>query len=195
MTVQCKRVFTCAKLARQKKCSWAFKKALNINCKRPLTRWQQNGLVKNSCRRSCRNCVGTFLWFWNTLNFLQYVKYKYLKKLFFKLTTLSSNCLLTAPNADIEPYLKETMQSQVGKYLSTRGKLNWQYYICLWNKIKFFTRGIINMYMLYGNIKAKDPKREKMERRHARPLEILNAIPLLGTIIQMPAVRIKKNVA
>ena len=72
MTVQCKRVFTCAKLARQKKCSWAFKKALNINCKRPLTRWQQNGLVKNSCRRSCRNCVGTFLWFWNTLNFLQY---------------------------------------------------------------------------------------------------------------------------
>ena len=34
-----------------------------------------------------------------------------------------------------------------------------------------------------------------MERRHARPLEILNAIPLLGTIIQMPAVRIRKNVA
>ena len=50
--------------------------------------------------------------------------YEGLKKLFFKLTTLRSNCLLTAPNADIEPYSKETMQSQVGNYLSTRGKLN-----------------------------------------------------------------------
>ena len=120
----------------------------------------------------------------NTYNFL-----------FFKLITLSSNCLLTAPYDDFEPYLKEAMQSQVGKHLSTRGKFNCQYYTCLWNKrfqIKFFT---INMYMLYWNIQAKDQKREKTERRHARPLEILNAIPLLGTIIQMPAVRIRKNVA
>lgn len=58
MTAACKRVFTCAKLARQQRCSWSFKRALNNNCKRPLTRWQQNGLVKNSCRRSCRNCAG-----------------------------------------------------------------------------------------------------------------------------------------
>ena len=44
-------------------------------------------------------------------------------------------------------------------------------------------------------MKAKDQKREKTERRHARPLEILNAIPLLGTTIQMLAAQIRENVA
>ena len=34
-----------------------------------------------------------------------------------------------------------------------------------------------------------------MDRRHARPLEILNAIPLLGTTIQMLAAQIRENVA
>ena len=72
MTAACKRVFTCAKLARQRKCAWSFKRALNNNCKRTLTRWQQNGLVKNSCRRSCRNCAGTLLWLENIINFFQY---------------------------------------------------------------------------------------------------------------------------
>ena len=53
------------------------------------------------------------------------------KFLFCKLITLSSNCLLTDPYDDIEPYLKEAMQSHVGKHLSTRGKFNCQYYTCL----------------------------------------------------------------
>ena len=60
MTAQCKRVFSCAKLAKQRKCSWKFKGSLNQNCKKKLPYGQQNALVKNYCRKSCQNCVGTF---------------------------------------------------------------------------------------------------------------------------------------
>ena len=115
----------------------------------------------------------------------------YLKCLFFKWIILSPNFFYVAPHADIEQRLQESIQSQVGKHLSTRGKINF-----IRNKghilNKFVRKG---KNILYWNLKAKDRQLDTMERRHARPLEILNAIPLLGTIIQMPAVRIRKNVA
>ena len=60
MTAQCKRVFSCAKLAKQRKCSWKFKGSLNQNCRKNLPYGQQNAIVKNYCRKSCQNCDGKF---------------------------------------------------------------------------------------------------------------------------------------
>ena len=57
----CKRQFSCARLARQRKCRWKFKGSLNRYCKRNLPHGQQNAFVKNYCRKSCQNCVGTFI--------------------------------------------------------------------------------------------------------------------------------------
>ena len=58
MTKQCRALFSCAKLAKLKRCDWKFRGSLNANCKKTLTKWQQNAVVKTYCRRSCQNCVG-----------------------------------------------------------------------------------------------------------------------------------------
>ena len=63
MTLQCKKAFSCAKLANQKRCTWKFKGSLNAKCKNLLKPWQQNAPVRNWCRKSCRNCVGMCILF------------------------------------------------------------------------------------------------------------------------------------
>ena len=61
MTSYCKKQNSCARLARQGKCRKKFKQSIYRYCKRKLPHVQLNAYVKNYCRKSCKNCVGTFI--------------------------------------------------------------------------------------------------------------------------------------
>ena len=61
MTPYCKKQFSCARLARHGKCRKKFKQSIYRYCKRNLPYGQQNAFVKNYCRKSCKNCVGTLI--------------------------------------------------------------------------------------------------------------------------------------
>ena len=63
MTAACKRKFSCANLAKKRRCAWKLKGSLDVTCKKTLKPWNKNIIVRNVCRKSCKNCVGTFIIF------------------------------------------------------------------------------------------------------------------------------------
>ena len=57
---KCKSGNTCAKLAARKGCNKRFSKVLPRWCNNKLAAKDRRAVVKNYCKRSCRNCKGIF---------------------------------------------------------------------------------------------------------------------------------------
>ena len=57
----CKKTFSCAILAKRKSCGKRYMKAMNRGCNNQISKWLQKQLVKNFCKKACKNCVGKHL--------------------------------------------------------------------------------------------------------------------------------------
>ena len=57
----CRNAFSCHKLATRKGCNKKFTQVLPSWCWQKLSNWDRRQLVKNYCKRSCKNCLGKWL--------------------------------------------------------------------------------------------------------------------------------------
>ena len=57
----CRNSYSCPKLANRKGCNKKFTQVLPVWCWQKLSNWDRRQLVKNYCKRSCKNCLGKWM--------------------------------------------------------------------------------------------------------------------------------------
>ena len=60
LKANCKRLYSCARLQRNKMCTKKYAQAMNNACKNQLSKWLQGRPVRNFCKKSCRTCIRKF---------------------------------------------------------------------------------------------------------------------------------------
>ena len=58
---KCKSTHTCAKLAVRKGCNKRFSQVIPKWCNNKLAAKDKKAVVKNYCKRACKNCKGIFI--------------------------------------------------------------------------------------------------------------------------------------
>ena len=56
----CKKTYPCAKLARRNMCRKRYNQIMSRGCKNQISSWFQKQLVRNFCKKSCKNCLGEY---------------------------------------------------------------------------------------------------------------------------------------
>ena len=57
----CRNSYSCPKLVARKGCNKKFTQVLPAWCWQKLSNWDRRQLVKNYCKRSCKNCLGRWM--------------------------------------------------------------------------------------------------------------------------------------